>query len=128
MRIVWFSAVLLISACAGPAQIKPGERYVSPFGGFSCGPFQLDTKSDAHFGPQGGTIRLFDEVAMIRIDVQQFNPVLDGAMLSAAGESVYRGYLTDEIVRPLGLNIINYENSMVFCSPAYFCLCSSSAN
>lgn len=94
MNKLWLVALVVLAACAGSVGIKPGQKYVSPFAEFTCGPFPFNTEVDAAFGPHGGTVRLFlEDISMLRVDVEEFQPVLDKAMLSANAERLYRGYL-----------------------------------
>jgi hypothetical protein len=93
MNKLLFVALLVLTACAGYGGIRPGEKYISPFADFSCGPFTLNTEANAAFGPHGGTVRFVYDIFMLRVDVEELQPVLDKTMLNANIERLYQGYL-----------------------------------
>jgi hypothetical protein len=98
VRIACLATAFLLTACAGSAQITRGEKYASPMGQFTCGPFKLETRIQSSFGPHGGTVRFIDEVGMTRVDVAELQPSLDARALEQSRENVYQGYLSDEVL------------------------------
>lgn len=92
------AALLLLTACSGAPQLHPGEKYTSPFGRFSCGPYRHAFDVQASFGPHGGTVHIGDEGGMTRIDVQAFDPKLDASAFEAKRDMLYLSYLTREVL------------------------------
>jgi hypothetical protein len=91
---ICLAAIALLSACAGTVQM----HYVSPYGGFICGPFAGETRSEAAFGPHGGTVRFINEGSLIpfeRLDVEEFDPVVGASALLMSRGSIYKGYLAE---------------------------------
>lgn len=79
-------------------RIKPGEMYVSSLGGFRCGPFSLDTTAEEHYGPHGGSLHLKDEVQLTRVDIEEFEPPLEGEELVEKRAEFYKGYLAGNLL------------------------------
>lgn len=99
MKRSWFSALQgLVRRGPRGKRIKPGEVYVSSLGSFRCGPFPLDTTAEEHFGPHGGSLHLKDEVQLTRVDIQEFEPPLEGAELVEMRADFYRSYLADSLL------------------------------
>lgn len=96
--IVSLIAALLLLGCAGAQRVGRGETYVAPLGAFTCGPLPLDARIQAAFGPHGGTVRIFDEVAVTRVDVEEFQPALDRSVFEQTRERVYSGYLHSKVL------------------------------
>jgi hypothetical protein len=74
-------------------------------GDFRCGPFDLDTTAEEHFGPHGGTLHLKDEVQSTRIDIEAFDPPLDEAELAELRNDLYQNYLSSNLL-PLVQSVI----------------------
>lgn len=79
-------------------RIAPGEQYVSRLGGFRCGPFRFDTTAEEHFGPHGGSLHLKDEVELTRVDIEEFQPPLEGSELVEMRDDFYRSYLAASLL------------------------------
>jgi len=109
MRVLYILLLLSLTACAGAGQVIRNEKYVSPMAGFSCGPFELETRVDAAFGPHGGTVRFIDDVGMNRVDVEEFSPKLSADTLSANRDMLYRGYLNEQILPLVKRGVPNAE-------------------
>jgi hypothetical protein len=94
---------MLLAAC-GSASVKPGEKYRSSIGGFTCGPFGWSVNAQEAFGPHGGTVRLRDEIDFMRIDIQEFAPSFDADTLARMREELYKGYLLQTILPHVQVN------------------------
>ena len=123
-RIACLATACLVTGCVGSGQISRGEKYVSPMGQFTCGPFELDTRVQPAFGPHGGTVRFMDQVGMTRVDVIEFQPSLDKEMLEGFRENVYQGYLNNEVL-PLvrtavpSARLLDSRSAVISAHPVY---------
>lgn len=98
MRKCWFIGFFFLASCTGIGEIKRGDIYTSSFAGFKCGPFQVNTKVQAAFGPHGGTVRFVDDFRMFTVDVEEFQPALDKAALANSIDRLYPGYLAESTI------------------------------
>ena len=95
----WLSTLLRFGRRgARGKRIRSGEKYASSLGDFRCGPFDLETTAEEHFGPHGGTLHLKDEVLSTRIDIEGFDPPLEGAELTELRDDLYQNYLSNHLL------------------------------
>jgi hypothetical protein len=91
---------MLCAACSSTPPIAPGQTYLSPIGTFDCRTDRhFQTQAKETFGPHGGTVHLITPVDMIRIDVEEFSPQLQGKkLLPLELHDLYANYLQTSLM------------------------------